>query len=556
MNNKFKIFDSDSLKNIHKRVFFSIAIFTFVFVIVLGRITDVMIITKTVEKEKIIKKNYERGNIFDRNGVLLASSIKNYSLGANPNEIQDGHCSYTISLILEKILSIPKININLKLLNNSKFVYLKRNISPREHQKIINLGEIGLKTRIENKRIYPLGEITSHVVGFTDIDNYGRSGIEKGLEKDLSVGKNIYLSIDSRLQESIRSQLEKAINRFSADSGSVIILDVHSGEILSMNSYPDFNPNDKNTLISENLFNGSIQGNYEMGSTFKPLTVAMGIDDNHIEPHSIFDVSKPMQVGKYIIKDHEPFNGELNTKEIIVKSSNIGISKIADKIGKINQQNFFKKIGFYKKIELEIDETAIPLTNKNNWGRLETMTIAYGHGFAITPLHLANAYASLVNGGFKINPSLIRGENRSLLKEKILKNSTSIYVRELLNAVITETNYTGPRVKIEGYEIGGKTGTAELIDKTGRYLDDANRTTFASVFPISNPKYALIAIINNPKKIKEENYSITSATVVAPLIKEIIISMIKILGIPPNLKNETLKASIQNQSLKTPNVIN
>ena len=136
------------------------------------------------------------------------------------------------------------------------------------------------------------------------------------------------------------------------------------------------------------------------------------------------------------------------------------------------------------------------LTNKNNWGRLETMTIAYGHGFAITPLHLANAYASLVNGGFKINPSLIRGENRSLLKEKILKNSTSIYVRELLNAVITETNYTGPRVKIEGYEIGGKTGTAELIDKTGRYLDDANRTTFASVFPISNPKYALIAIIN------------------------------------------------------------
>ena len=547
MSKKLIIFDSDALKNIYKRVFFSITIFTIIYFIAFFKIADVMILKQTVKNITNSKELYYRGRIFDRNGIILASSVKTYSLAANPNDIQDSNCHYTISVKLEKILSIPRNKINRKLLKNKKFVWLKRNISPGEHQEIINLGQIGLRTEIENTRIYPLGEITSHIVGYTNIDGIGQGGIEKGLEKELANGKDFYLSIDSRLQESIRNELKKTIDHYSADSGLSIVLNIKSGEILSMNSYPDFDPNNNKTYSSHNLFNKTIQGNYEMGSTFKPITVAMGIEQKKINSTMLFDVSKPIKVGKYTINDYHPYEGKLDIKGIIVNSSNIGTAKIARKIGKKNQKSFFEKLGFYEKIDLEIDETVAPLTNPNNWGKLETMTIGYGHGFAITPLHLSQAYASIVNGGYKVRPTLLLKTNNPLFSERIIKTSTSNLIKDLLKAVVEETKYTGPRIKIEGYDIGGKTGTAELTD-SGKYKQNANRTAFISVFPMSDPKYVVLAIIDDPKKIQEENFSITAATVAVPLVKRIILQMIKVIGIPPP-KNDTLKASINNKLL-------
>ncbi len=554
MSKKFKIFDSDALKNIHKRIFFSIIIFSLVYFIIFFRIADIMIFKKSLQINRNIEQTIERGKIFDRNNIILASSIKTYSLAVNPQQIQDANCSYTISEKLEKILSFPKTKINRELLRNKKFVWIKRNISPQEHQEIIKLGEIGLMTRLEENRIYSQGKNTSHVVGYTDIDGAGQGGIEKGLDSQLSQGENIHLSIDSRLQESIRYELIKTIKKYSAHSGLAIVLDIESGEILSMNSYPDFDPNNNNTFGSDNLFNKAIQGNYEMGSTFKPITIAMGIDENIINPEMLFDVSKPIQIGKYTINDFHPFGGKLDLKNIIVKSSNIGAAKIAHLIGKNNQQKFFEKLGFYKKINLEIDETTMPSGNVNNWGKLETMTIGYGHGFAVTPLHLTQAYASMVNDGFKIKPTLLLKDKSSLLLKKIIKTSTSELVRQYLRAVILETEYTGPRIKIEGYEIGGKTGTPELIDKSGKYIKNANRTAFIGVFPMSKPKYVILAIIDDPKKIKEENYSITAATVAVPLVKNIILQMIKILGIAPILNDDIFQASIDKYILTDKNV--
>ena len=554
MTKKFKIFDSDALKKIHRRVFFSIIIFTIVYSVIFFRIADIMIFTKSLQFAKNKEKIYERGKIFDRKGILLASSIKTYSLGANPLEIQDGNCEYTISLILEKILSIPKSKISRELLKNKKFVWIKRNISPREHQEIINLGKIGLRTSIGDKRIYSQGEITSHVVGYTNIDGVGLGGVEKGLESKLANGKDIYLSIDSRLQETVRHELIKTIKKYSAHSGLSIVLDIESGEILSMNSYPDFNPNNNKTFGYENLFNKTIQGNYEMGSTFKPIIAAMGIDEKVINFDMLFDVSKPIKVGRYTIRDFHPHEGKLDLKEIIVKSSNIGAAKIANKIGKKTQQEFFKKLGFYKKINLEIDETVIPMANPNNWGKLETMTIGYGHGFAITPLHLSRAYASIVNGGYIVEPTLLLKKENPLFLKSIINTTTSKSVRQLLRAVILETEYTGPRIKIKGYDIGGKTGTAELINESGRYIKKANRTTFVGVFPMSKPKYVVLAIVDDPKKIADENYSNTAATVVVPLVKIIILNMIKILGISPNLQDDFLKASNEKFVLKNKNV--
>ena len=278
MSKKFKIFDSDALKNIHRRVFFSIIIFSTIYSVIFFRIADIMIFKESLQFIKNEEKVSERGKIFDRNGVVLASSITTYSLGANTLEIQDSNCAYTISLILEKILSIPKSKINNVLLSNKKFVWIKRNITPYEHQKIINLGKIGLKTNIENKRIYSHGAITSHVVGYTNIDGIGLGGVEKGLESKLANGKDIYLSIDSRLQESVRYELINTIKKYSAQiRDSSVVLDIEvQVKYLSMNSYPDFDPNNNKTFNNDNLFNRAIQGNYEMGSTFKPITVANG----------------------------------------------------------------------------------------------------------------------------------------------------------------------------------------------------------------------------------------------------------------------------------------
>ena len=268
----------------------------------------------------------------------------------------------------------------------------------------------------------------------------------------------------------------------------------------------------------------------------------------------LFDVSKPIKFGKYIIKDFHPYEGKLDLKGIIVKSSNIGTAIIASQIGKKTQQQFFQKLGFYNKIDLEIDETAMPSANSNNWGKLETMTIGYGHGFAITPLHLGKAYASIVNGGYIVEPTvLLKNENLPVV-ESIINTSTSELVKKLLRAVVLETEYTGPRIKIKGYDIGAKTGTAELINESGKYMKDSNRTTFVGVFPMFNPKYLVLAIIDDPKKIKEENYSNTAATVVAPLVKNIILNMIKIFSISPYIQNDFLKASIDNLGSEKKNV--
>ena len=287
---------------------------------------------------------------------------------------------------------------------NNKFVWLKRNISPREHQNIMDLGEIGLKISKEKKRIYPYGNISSHVVGYTDIDGKGLSGIERGLDESLRKGVDVNLSIDINLQQAVRKELKKIIDKFSAESGMAIVIDITNGEIISLNSFPDFNPNNNKTFKKNNLFNRVIQGNYEMGSMFKPLTIAMGIDKEIINSEMTFDVSKPIKG----IEDFHPFKGFYGVKDIIVNSSNIGTAKIASMIGKKNQIEFFSKIGFDDKINFEIKEAALPLGNKNNWGNLETMTIGFGYGFAVTPLHLVSAYSSLINDGNKTNPTLLK----------------------------------------------------------------------------------------------------------------------------------------------------
>jgi len=302
-NNKPFLFDSDSLKNFHKRIFFSVLIFCFCFTSAFFRITYISVSSHFDDPSNvIINQDLNRGNIYDRNGQLLAATIKSKSLYAQANFINDIDI---ISKKLEKILNINKSIIKKKLSSKKNFIYLKRNITPLEHQQIIDLGEIHLKFENQNKRIYPFKNNTSHLVGFVNIDQNGQTGIERFFDKSLLSSNDVHLSIDINLQQSIRSNLIGTVEHFKADSGLALVLDITTGEVLSSVSYPDFNPNNKN-FNDDNLINRVIQSNFEMGSTFKPLTAANGFDYNIINSEMIFDIKKSVKR----VRDHDKYKDD------------------------------------------------------------------------------------------------------------------------------------------------------------------------------------------------------------------------------------------------------
>ncbi len=537
MFKKFKLFDSDSLKLVHRRVFFAITIFIFIYFISIYRISSIMLFPDIIDEKTTITKQVLRGGIYDRNGNILAASIKSKSLSLNPNKIKD---KKKLAIKLSSILNLDIKELETKLSSKKNFIWLKRNVTPNEYQQIIKLGEINISPHSEFKRIYPFKNVSSHIVGHVSIDQKGQKGIERYFDDNLSSSKDIYLSIDINLQQLVRKSLMDTINFYNAESGIAVVMNINNGQLLSSVSLPDYNPEDKSSYEDNNLINRVIQSNFEMGSTFKPITATMGFDLGVIEPDMKFDVTK-----KYLnIGDSEMYkdNGIYDVEKIIVESSNIGTAQIATKIGKSNQIFFFDKIGFNKRLNIESKEAAKPLGNKNYWGPNETARIGFGHGFSITPLHLVKAYATLSNNGFEVFPTLnLSNDNHS---QNILNNNNSSkFFLKLLNSVVLKTEYTGPRVKIEGYNIGGKTGTSEMLNPRGGYYKDRNLTSFIGVFPINEPKYVIYTAIEYPKNNKDSNQKMTGARVNAPLVKEIIIHMINLFNIPKNIeKNDILKA--------------
>ena len=532
---QIKFFDSDSLKLLHSRVFFSILIFIFVYFISIYRISSIMLFPDLDNDTIRYLKKDIRGNILDRSGNIIATSIVSKSLSVNPNKIKN---KKELAFKLNSILNLDINKLEKKLSSKNNFVWIKRNITPIEYQQIINLGEINLKSHKEYKRIYPYRNTFSHIVGHVDIDQKGQRGIERFYENELSKSTDISISIDINLQQIVRERLLKTINSYDAESGLAIVMDINNGQILSSVSLPDYDPQNKFSINENNLINRVFQSNFEMGSTFKPITATMGFDLDIIDPGMTFDVKK-----KYLnIGDHDKYkeNGIYNVEKIIVESSNIGTAQIASLIGKNNQIKFFEKIGFNKKINIENKEIAAPLGNKNNWGKLETATIGFGHGFAITPLHLVKAYATLANNGIEVLPTLKL--NQEFRQKQILnKIESSKFFINLLNSVVLKTEYTGPRVRVKGYSIGGKTGTSELLNPNGGYFKDRNLTSFIGIFPTNNPKYVVYTAIEYPKKKAGTNQRMTGARVNAPLVKDIIINIINLFNISKDKTEDLLK---------------
>ena len=476
-----------------------------------------------------------RGNIYDRNKKILATSISTLKLNINPQEILNKN--QTIAKLIKIFPRLKEEDLFKKLNTNKKHINLLREISPIEYATLLNAGIEGLKIENKNKRIYPNNTLASHILGATDIDGKGIAGVEKKFDSQLQSGNDVTLSIHAGIQHIMRTLLFNQIKKFEAEGGAGIIMDANNGELFSIVSLPDYNANNYNSTLNENLFNKATKGTYELGSTLKLITAAVAFESNLINENEVFDVSKPLKVSSRTINDFHPLNYAINIPEIIVHSSNIGSAKMAEKFGSSTQLKYLKSLGLLNVLSLEIPELGKPqvLMDKRV---LSTMTISYGHGISITPMHLASATATIVNNGVKVEPTLIKGKAEEK-NERIISKKTSIKMKSIMRLVVSNENGTAKKAEAPGYLIGGKTGTAEKINPAGGYFKKENIVAFTGAFPMNDPKFIITIMIDNPKGKKISNGYRTAGWVAAPVIKQLVTRVAPILGVKPQLESSS-----------------
>lgn len=486
-----------------------------------------------IENESIPKSL--RGNIYDRNNKILATTINTLSLNVNPQEILN--IDQTIAKLIKIFPQLEEKVLYKKLNSNKKFINLLKEISPREYVSLLNAGIEGLKIETKNKRIYPNNTLAAHILGATDIDGNGIAGIEKKFDSQLQDGSNVTLSIHSGIQHITRTLLLDQIKKFKAEGGAGIIMNAKNGEVFSIVSLPDYNANNYNSILNYKLFNKATKGIYELGSTLKLITAAIAFDSNLINENDVFDVSKPLKVSSRIINDFHPLNYAINIPEVIVHSSNIGSAKIAEKFGSSTQLKYLRSLGLLSILSLEIPELGKPqvLIDKKV---LSTMTISYGHGISITPMHLASATATIVNSGAKVNPTLIKGKTEKKNKV-IISNKTSLKMKSIMRLVVSNKYGTAKKAEAPGYLIGGKTGTAEKIKPSGGYSKKENIVAFTGAFPMNDPEFIITIMIDNPKGQKFSFGHRTAGWVVAPIVKKLVTRVAPILGVNPQLESSS-----------------
>ena len=481
------------------------------------------------------QRNTIRGNIFDRNHNLLATTINVSSLSINPYEVLNR--DETISKLKLIFPSADKQTLLKKINSKKQHVNLFREITPKEHIAVLDLGIEGIKVESANKRIYPNNSLASHVLGNTDIDGKGIAGVEKSFDTNLKMGKNVTLSIHGGIQHILKTNLLEQINKFEAEGGAGIIMDAKNGEIYALASLPDYNANNYKNITNDKLFNKATKGIYELGSTLKLITAAIAFESGLIKENEVFDVSKPLKISSRTISDFHPLNYAINIPEVIVRSSNIGSAKIAEKFGSSIQLQYLKSLGLMDKLSLEIPETSKPLV-RTDAKLLTTMTISYGHGIAITPAHLTSATATIVNGGIRISPTLLISTSINNNK-RIFSEETSMKMRSIMRLVVSNKYGTAKKAEAPGYLVGGKTRTAEKVSGSGRYLKKQNIVAFTAGVPMNNPRFVITVMIDNPKGQKSSFGYRTAGWVVAPVVSKIVSRIAPILGIKPKI-NESV----------------
>ncbi len=521
-----------ALETGRSRLLIGLVLFGLAFLAIIGRLADVSLIQDVSEPrladQAPVPPVAERADIIDRNGVVLATSLATFSLFANPTQVQDvDEAAKELAGVLP---DFSAAELKAKLATDKTFVWLQRNLTPRQQFDVTKLGIPGLYFQAEEKRVYPLGSLVSHVVGFTDLDNKGIAGIEDSFDDVLAGGRHpVQLSLDVRIQQILREELTRGIADFSGIGGAGIVLDARTGEILAMVSLPDFDPNQIGTASPEQRFNRATLGIYEMGSTFKVFNTAMALDSGRIHLTDRFDVH-PISIGRYIIHDFEPMNHPLSVPEIFMLSSNIGAARMAMEMGTDSQKSFLAKVGMLRPVNVELPELGRPLF-PSDWKPINTMTIAFGHGIAVSPLHVVSGVAAMVNGGIMRPATLIkRGPDEVTDGQRVISAATSNLMRELFRLVVQAG--TGKAAEAPGYLVGGKTGTAEKTLAKG-YSTNARLASFVGAFPISDPRYIVLVMVDEPKPNAHSYGFATGGWVAAPVVSRVVQRMAPLLGMAP-----------------------
>ncbi len=529
---------SSALETGRARLVAGAVLFLAAFTLIGVRMIDVAVLDSEPAKPRALPTarteslEMERADVTDRNGVILATSLPTVSLYAKANEILDPvEAAAKLSAVLP---DLARQDVQGKLASGKPFVWLRRNLTPRQQYDVNALGIPGLYFEKGERRVYPHGNLAAHIVGMTDIDNKGIAGIEKRFDQALRGTKDpVRLSIDVRLQTVLRNELMRSVQEFRALGALGMLLDVHTGEMLAMVSLPDYDPNDPPAGQSEALFNRATKGAYEMGSTMKLFNTAMAIESGKFNINSSVDCLKPLVFAGHTIHDDHPLNRWATVSDILIHSSNIGSARMALEAGTEFQKQFMRNFGMLNTPSIELPEVGGPLV-PNPWREINTVTISFGHGLSVTALQLVQGASALVNGGiFHPMTLLARNDNLPIPGERVMKAKTSDQVRQMMRLVVTEG--TGKKADVPGYEVGGKTGTAEKA-VNGSYKKKAVLSSFVAAFPMDNPRYVLLASIDEPQGTKETYGFITAGWNAAPTAGRIIAQVAPLMGLMPKVQ--------------------
>ena len=483
--------------NLNRVAFIFVIIFFFV---VLYSTRVIYLSSKTLHKNLYQISKINRADIVDRNGDYISKSVYTSNLGIDPRLIKDKK-----KLLLKLKYTFPNKDLSeiKKKIYGQKFFYVEKKIIPEEYQQLKLLGEKSI--RLENKitRIYPDKNLFSHVVGQIDEDNNGISGLERSFDQKLKDGRDkLVLTLDKELQFIIRNELLNSQKIFKNVGGAGILMNINNGEILSLVSIPDFNLNSRKLISDNNYINRATKGVYELGSVFKSFTIAAGLNYDLISPEYMFEnIERKMKCGGRVISEYdENLPKDLSVEDILVYSSNIGSVKIGQLVGQEKLKSFLKQIGVLNQLNFDIEEIGKPIPF--TWRDCKLKTVSYGHGITTTPIQLAKGYAILANGGYEIRPTLIKKDIYKSKKKRILKKNVSSQINNIFRKVVTHG--TASLSDVEGYEVGGKTGTAQIVEN-GVYTNK-KINTFASVFPSSDPKYVLVILLEDTKLSKDYVY--------------------------------------------------
>lgn len=531
-----------------QRLAFLIMLFPVLALLILVRLIDLAVLQGQPGGEaKPISAAPPRGDIVDRNGVELARTFEAYAITVMPARLTSDP-----EILADKLAEIlpekSREEIFETLTSRRRLRYLARRVLPSQAQRINNLGDPAIEVAREAQRLYPNYNLAAQALGYTNTAGHGLIGVEKAFDERLADpvlrAQPLALSLDVRVQQAMQNELTALVADQNAKGAAGVVLDVNSGEVLAMVSLPDFNPNvpgkraDGTPYTTQNddgsRFNRVTLGGYELGSTFKAFTIASALESGTLtDLQKRYDATQPLYVGGFRIRDDHAKNRWLSVPEIFIYSSNIGTARIAVEMGRDRQREYLDKLGFLKPVEIEVKEKARPqYPPLSNWGQSATMTISYGHGLTVTPLHLAAGYAALVNGGIYRAPTLLRRDGATPVPgRRIFSESTSAEIRRLLRLVVTSG--TGRRADAPGYRVGGKTGTAEKIEN-GRYVRGQNVVNFAAAFPMDAPRYVVVAMVDDPRGSKATYGFRTAGMVAAPAVRRIIERIAPALGVVPD----------------------